>query len=262
MARRKKVPHAAIAADAAEAKKQPKAQPSQRAVSAKARVKAQKARAKTGSAVAGAGNRGGKGASGKLASRTSKAKRDRDARRAGIPKPKPSSKPPVTKGGSKHSSKGSHKGKTKSKNTKNRNPKNVPVTAPPPTTVDDTKIVRTQRQGVPVTGTPFTSNIIEQEQDILNAFLTLSGTELFQYTNSKTIDGMFDDVSIISVLSSRRKAYSPNTIIETMVPVIKSVTREGDILHVVVERSVKGRVIVMEFYVGSHIVEIGSEEYV
>jgi hypothetical protein len=173
-------------------------------------------------------------------------------------------KPKSTGGSSGSSTKDTNKkGSTKgSKPKKNRTPKRKPVTAPPPTQVPTDTIVRTQLKGVPVTVTPFSSNIVEQERDIVYSFLTLSGTELFQYTNSRSIDGMFDNVSIISVLSSRRREYTPNTTIETMAPLIKNVWREGDILYVDVERATKGRRIIMDFYVGSNTSKIGSVDYV
>jgi hypothetical protein len=229
-------------------------------VAAKRRAK-QATSKKTGSAVAGAGNRGGKGATGKLASRTSKDKRDRDARRAGTPLA-PKSKSTSTRGTGPNKSVNS-RGSTKNTKKKKKNPvKRKPVTAPAPTPTPTEEIVRTERKGVPVTGTPFSSNIVEQQRDILYSFLAMSGTELFQYTNSRTIDGMFDNVSIISVLSSRRKQYTPNTIIETGIPLIKHVWVEGGILYVEVEGASEGRRVVLEFYKPPKITKVESVDYV
>lgn len=183
---------------------------------------------------------------------------DRNRGKKIVRKPKPSGGSNTTTKNT--AKKGSTKGTSKPKKG-GGTPKRTPVTAPAPTQVPVDTIVRTQLKGVPVMVTPFSSNITEQQRDILYSFLTLSGTELFQYTNSRSIDGMFDNVSIISVLSSRRREYTPNTIIETMAPLIKNVWREGDILYIDVERATKGRRIVTDFYM-SNISRIGSVEYV
>lgn len=225
---------------------------------AAAKRRAAPAKKKTGSAVAGAGNRGGKGASGRLAKPGSRTRQERDARVLPTKKNRGTG-PAKAKGSINKDTRGS---KTVTKKKKKKVPKRKPVTAPAPTVVPSENIVRTQRQGVPVTGTPFSSNITEQQRDILYSFLTMSGTELFQYTNSRSIDGMFDDVSIISVLSSRRKEYTPNTIIETLPPLIRNVWRVGDTMYVEVERATEGRRIVMQFFMGSKISKIGSVDYV
>lgn len=86
---------------------------------------------------------------------------------------------------------------------------------------DESKLVKTSP-------TPKTYGVLQdigdatgQDRDLLNAFLAMAGVELFQYTNTTTIEGMPSDVAIINVLSSRRADYTPNTMIELYPPWIE-----------------------------------------
>jgi hypothetical protein len=66
-----------------------------------------------------------------------------------------------------------------------------------------------------------------QDQELLNAYISMAGTELFQYSNSQTIDGAYNDVAIINVLSRRRQQYTPNRIIEQAQVYVKSMWIEN-----------------------------------
>lgn len=54
----------------------------------------------------------------------------------------------------------------------------------------------------------------DQSDEMITAYLSIAGVELFQYTNAQTIDGAYNDVAIINVLSRSRQEYTPNRIIE------------------------------------------------
>lgn len=106
--------------------------------------------------------------------------------------------------------------KTKDKSTKPRKDKAVrkikskrPKTNPPKPSKSTVKTEPSK--------TYSTTNLLawdNQEQELLNAYIAMAGTELFQYTNAQTIDGAYNDVAIINVLSRRRQQYTPNRIIE------------------------------------------------
>lgn len=66
-----------------------------------------------------------------------------------------------------------------------------------------------------------------QEQELLNAYIAMAGTELFQYINSQTIDGAYNDVAIINVLSRRRQQYTPNRLIELAQVYVKAMWIEN-----------------------------------
>lgn len=214
------------------------------------------------SAKPGAGNR--RARTGTTASRTDSSRRARDARR--IDKPKAASKP-VSKP-KKVSKKSSKKTSTKLTKKPKKLPKVTKASPPPPTKVDPTPLIKTKQTGVPVLATSFNSNTIEQERDILNAFLAFSGTELFQYTNEQSIDGMFSDVSVISVLSSRRKDYTPNDIIQIYPPFLRNVYRgtgpDINKLYFDIDGTKAGGTMTVSFFVGtgSSVSTIGSIDYV
>jgi hypothetical protein len=143
-------------------------------------------------AITGGGFRGN-ARTGKTLDDFKKAKADRDKKKKVVARTKPKDKTPTKKPPKKIPPK-------KKKNVKKPKKDNVVKTTPTPKprTYDALNIVANQ----------------DQSQEILNAYLALAGTELFQYTNSQTIDGMYNDVAIINVLSRRRQAYTPNRLIE------------------------------------------------
>lgn len=212
----------------------------------------------------GKGNRGGRGASGRLASRTDTSRAARDARRI--------SRPTVSGGsGGKKPTSGKNGGGSGSKTLRRRRPKTPVKTPKPPTPsppkVNPAPLVKTAPTAVPVLSTSFNSNVVEQEQDILSAFLAFSGTELFQYTNQRSVDGMFDDVSIISVLSDRRNGYLPNDIIEIYPQFVKNIYRgtglDSDKLFIELEGLATSGELLLQFFIGGTVVTtIGSAEYV
>jgi hypothetical protein len=74
-----------------------------------------------------------------------------------------------------------------------------------------------------------------QEQELLNAYIAMAGTELFQYINSQTIDGAYNDVAIINVLSRRRQQYTPNRLIELAQVYVKAMWIENGELCIQIE---------------------------
>lgn len=93
-----------------------------------------------------------------------------------------------------------------------------------------------------------TSDPAEQDREMLRTYLALAGIELFQHTNSRTIDGKFDDVSIISILSERRKDLSAQELIELGQSGILSITVDNDDLLVETENSVGSGQLYIEVY--------------
>jgi hypothetical protein len=87
-----------------------------------------------------------------------------------------------------------------------------------PEKVDEVKLVKTAPTPKTYSIYMDTQNAAEHEADLLAAFLAMAGTELFQYTNAVTVEGMDSDVEIINVLSSRRAEYTPNVIIDLYPP--------------------------------------------
>lgn len=133
------------------------------------------------------------------------------------------------------------------------------------------KLVRTRATGKSVEVRNLTSNeTIYQENEILQSYLALAGVELFQYTNSRTIDGIFDDVSIISVLASRRQEYYTNDIIDIYPAFIRNIYRgsgtDKNRLYVEVDGNYDGEIMTLEFWIvkpPSDIIQvIGSVDYV
>lgn len=96
--------------------------------------------------------------------------------------------------------------------------------------------------------TKSTSDPAEQDREILRTYLALAGIELFQHTNSRTIDGKFDDVSIISVLSERRKDLSAQELIELSQSGILSITVDNDDLIIETENSLGSGHLYVEVY--------------
>lgn len=76
------------------------------------------------------------------------------------------------------------------------------------------------------------SNYDDQSNELIEAYLAIAGSELFQFANTQTIDGAYNDVEIINVLSSRRQAYSPNRIIEQNLSVINAIWIEDGNLKI------------------------------
>lgn len=82
-------------------------------------------------------------------------------------------------------------------------------------------IVKTEpKKTYQVTGV---STFEDQSGDILDAYLALAGTELFQYVNTSTIDGAYNDVAIINVLSLARQDYLPNRMIDEIASYINRI---------------------------------------
>jgi hypothetical protein len=79
------------------------------------------------------------------------------------------------------------------------------------------------------------SGFQNQEQELLNAYVAMAGSELFQYTNSQTVDGAYSDVAIINVLSRRRQQYTPNRLIDLAQVYVKAMWIENGNLCVEVD---------------------------
>lgn len=195
------------------------------------------------------------------------AKRHRDAnaikrrrRRKAVEDKEEEKKRPKKRQKNKKGKKKSSKAKSKARR-KRRRPK-----PPPPTKVDPAPLVKTKRTGVPTLAMAFSDNTVEQQQNILNAFLSLSGTELFQYTNERSVDGQFNDVSIISVLSDRRKDYSPNDIIDIypafVTDVYKGSGPDAGKLFFEIQGETAGGSMTVEFFISSSVGKIGSVDFV
>lgn len=143
-----------------------------------------------------------------------------------------------------------------------------------PTPIDlakQAKLLRTRKTGQAISIANLVSNdTIYQENEILRSYLALAGVELFQYTNSRTIDGIFNDVSIISVLSSRRKQYTANDIIDIYPAFLRDVWRgtgtNKDKLYIEVDGSYENLTARLEFWVidppEDNVVVIGTVDYV
>lgn len=152
--------------------------------------------------------------------------------------------------------------------------KSAKVTAanpPPPPKQDTSRIIKTNKTSTQTLSNSFFDTSVDQNREILNAFLAFSGTELYQYTNLKSIDGKFNDVSIIGVLSSRRKDSRPNDIIDLYPPSIRGMYRgvgvpeEVDKLYIDVDSDSVGS-ITLDFYIEEvaipRIKKMGSANYV
>lgn len=95
----------------------------------------------------------------------------------------------------------------------------------------------------------------EQKAAILNAYLSLAGTELFQYVNSQSIDGAYNDVAIINVLSRRRQEYTPNRLIELAEVFIKYMwVEDGNLCIEIDDDADLWDVCVLSFTVGSDVI--------
>lgn len=95
----------------------------------------------------------------------------------------------------------------------------------------------------------------EQKAAILNAYLALAGTELFQYVNSQSIDGAYNDVAIINVLSRRRQEYTPNRLIELAEVFIKYMwVEDGNLCIEIDDDADLWDVCVLSFTVGSDVI--------
>jgi hypothetical protein len=174
----------------------------------------------------GKGNRGGKGSAGWTRTKYSKGKHFRDARP--VPKKKKEEeKPSNNTGPAKKTRGGTKPRKDKAvRKIKSKRPKKNP---PKPTK----STVKTEPSK-----TYNTTNLLawdNQEQELLNAYISMAGTELFQYANAQTIDGAFNDVAIINVLSRRRQAYTPNRIIEQAQVYVREMWIENDQLCIEIE---------------------------
>lgn len=175
--------------------------------------------------TAGAGNRGGRGVSGRTAPRNTKARRHRDSRRVDRPKPRPDDdekKKKKKKRNKPAKSKAIRNIKKRRKNKTNPKPPKkarVVKTAPTPKTYSVTDLV----------------GYNDQTSEILNAYIAMAGTELFQYLNSQTIDGAYSDVAIINVLSRRRQQYTPNRIIELAQSFVKRMWIDTGVLYIDIE---------------------------
>jgi hypothetical protein len=93
-----------------------------------------------------------------------------------------------------------------------------------------------------------TSDPAEQDREMLRTYLALAGIELFQHTNSRTIDGKFDDVSIISIMSERRKDLSAQELIELRQSGILSITVDNDDLLVETDNAIGDGQLYIEVY--------------
>lgn len=174
----------------------------------------------------GAGNRGGRGASGRTASRTDASRRARDARRVDPPKKKPkkskdtgSKKKKVTKPKKDKAIRNIKKNRSKKTNPPKPKKAGIVKTTPTPKTYNVTDL----------------TSFNDQSREILNAYIAMAGSELFQYLNSQTIDGAYSDVAIINVLSRRRQAYTPNRMIELAQSFIKRMWIDSGVLYVDIE---------------------------
>lgn len=174
---------------------------------------------------AGAGNRGGKGASGRQASRTDKSRRARDARRVDDPKKPSRSTGPDRDKSKKRVTTKPKKDKSIRKIKKKREKTNPPAPAKTAVKTEPSKTYSVTN----LTG------FQNQEQELLNAYIAMAGTELFQYINSQTIDGAYNDVAIINVLSRRRQQYTPNRLIELAQVYVKAMWIENGELCIDIE---------------------------
>lgn len=181
----------------------------------------------------GAGNRGGKGTSGWKRTEDSTGRRLRDARVTPDPKKKKTSAPPKnnSKSGPKKDDAKKSKRPKKDKSIRaikrNKSRKNPPKPKKNTIKTEPTKTYQ-------VTNLTGWQN---QEQELLNAYISMAGTELFQYSNAQTIDGAYNDVVIINVLSSRRRQYTPNRLIELYETYIKSMWVEAGNLCIDIDNS-------------------------
>lgn len=132
------------------------------------------------------------------------------------------------------------------------------------------KLVKT-KLGVPTIGLGNLDIIASQERAMINAFIEFSGSELFQYSNKNSIDGIFSDVSIMNVLSDRRRQYQTNDIINIYPTWLVDVTRdygtgnpnESGSLIIEIDDEIESGEIELLFFINNTLVsEIGSEEYI
>jgi hypothetical protein len=192
----------------------------------------------------GTGNRGGQHATGPVRNRYSENdKRWRDARRR-VTKPtvkkKKVTKPKTTRPKTtRPKNKGKGKKKGGSKRTKKPKKPRVKVTPPKtnPTPPKDT--VKTAPTPKPVEVTVINDESYQQGE-IINAYLAMAAIELFQHTNATSVDGMVSDVNIINVISSRRRQYTANRLIDLAGSMIRLVWISNGYLYLDIEDSVAG----------------------
>lgn len=124
------------------------------------------------------------------------------------------------------------KAKKSTKKTTKKTTKKIIKTVPTPKTYNVTNIVAEQ----------------DEQQELLNAYLSMAGTEIFQVVNNRTIDGIFNDVSIISILASRRADYSPQDMIEVSQPKIINIEVVGTDLVITTTKDSGANQLLVEFY--------------
>jgi hypothetical protein len=175
--------------------------------------------------------------------------RHRDSRRVGEPLVTKKKKP--TRATTKHTDKAKPKS-YKSKPIKPKKKKN-----PKKPKRDSVKTTPTPKPVEAVTygAIDLNSQYDEQKAAILNAYLALAGTELFQYVNSQSIDGAYNDVAIINVLSRRRQEYTPNRLIELAEVFIKYMwVEDGNLCIEIDDDADLWDVCVLSFTVGSDVI--------
>jgi hypothetical protein len=80
--------------------------------------------------------------------------------------------------------------------------------------------------------TDISTDISSQQEAILDAYRSMAGTELFQYSNARSVDGEYSDVTFFNVLSQMRQINTPNRNIEMALVVVIDMWVEDGYLFV------------------------------